>query len=146
MLTPLDAEIVMVKPKWLCETFGFHPMLGFRREKQARSIAHGCAATLMEFANLDPVYLNGWDIDEDLIPKAKSFSEAESVWWKKRYRMPGECWLRPEKPCPFSKVHLLKLNRELSESDDGQTLDSDSIDELSMIHKFCKQSKTHRAE
>src|SRR6266568_3092759 len=45
--TPLDLEVVTVKPRWLCGTFAFHPMLGFRRAKQAASIAHGCASTLM---------------------------------------------------------------------------------------------------
>lgn len=43
---PLDLHVIAVKPKWLCGTFGFHPMLGFRRAKQAASIAHGCASTL----------------------------------------------------------------------------------------------------
>ena len=32
---PLDLHVMNVKPKWLCNTFGFHPMLGFRRKKQA---------------------------------------------------------------------------------------------------------------
>ena len=32
---PLEIEVLVVKPKWLCGTFAFHPMLGFRRELQA---------------------------------------------------------------------------------------------------------------
>src|SRR5438874_2546462 len=41
-----------VKPKWLCGTYGFHPMLGFRRKMQAASIAHGCASTFATIAQL----------------------------------------------------------------------------------------------
>jgi hypothetical protein len=44
--------VVTVKPEWLCSTFGFHPMLGFRRRKQAESIAHGCAMTLATLYSL----------------------------------------------------------------------------------------------
>ena len=50
--TPLDLEVVMVRPKWLCGTFAFHPMLGFRRSKQTASIAHGCATTLVQLGAL----------------------------------------------------------------------------------------------
>src|SRR5207247_1138142 len=49
---PLDLEVVMVRPKWLCGTFAFHPMLGFRRANQAASIAHGCASTLARLGEL----------------------------------------------------------------------------------------------
>ena len=43
---PLDLHVIAAKPQWLCGTFGFHPMLGFQRRKQAASIAHGCASTM----------------------------------------------------------------------------------------------------
>jgi hypothetical protein len=47
----LDAEMMVVMPNCLCSTFGFHPMLGFRRSRQAASIAHGCAATFATIAS-----------------------------------------------------------------------------------------------
>jgi predicted acylesterase/phospholipase RssA len=48
---PLNLDVLAVKPKWLCGTFAFHPMLGFSREKQAESIAHGCASTICAVAD-----------------------------------------------------------------------------------------------
>src|SRR2546429_6669916 len=44
---PLDIKVVTVKPKWLVSLFEFHSYLGFKRERQAASIAHGCASTLV---------------------------------------------------------------------------------------------------
>lgn len=49
---PLNLEVVVVKPKWLCSTFAFHSMLGFRRRNQAESIAHGCKSTFERLASL----------------------------------------------------------------------------------------------
>src|SRR5262249_54269306 len=48
---PLSLAVIAVKPKWLCNTFGFHPMIGFRRRYQQQSIAHGCASTLAHLWN-----------------------------------------------------------------------------------------------
>jgi len=47
---PLNLDVLAVKPRWLCGTFAFHPMLGFSRKKQAESIAHGCASTICAVA------------------------------------------------------------------------------------------------
>lgn len=49
---PLNLEVAVVKPQWLCSTFAFHTMLGFRRRDQAASIAHGCAATMKLLAGI----------------------------------------------------------------------------------------------
>jgi predicted acylesterase/phospholipase RssA len=52
---PLNLDVLAVKPQWLCGTFAFHPMLGYSREKQAASIAHGCASTICAVAgHFDP--------------------------------------------------------------------------------------------
>lgn len=52
---PLNLDVLVVKPQWLCGTFAFHPMLGFSRKKQAESIAHGCASTICAVADhFDP--------------------------------------------------------------------------------------------
>jgi predicted acylesterase/phospholipase RssA len=48
---PLNLDVLVVKPQWLCGTFAFHPMLGFSRRKQAESIAHGCASTICVVAD-----------------------------------------------------------------------------------------------
>jgi len=56
---PLNLDVLAVKPRWLCGTFAFHPMLGFSRKKQAESIAHGCASTICAVANhFDPANKN----------------------------------------------------------------------------------------
>jgi len=52
---PLNLDVLVVKPQWLCGTFAFHPMLGFSRKKQTESIAHGCASTICAVADhFDP--------------------------------------------------------------------------------------------
>ena len=65
---PLNIEVVTIKPAWLCGTFAFHPMLGFRRRKQAMSIAHGCASTLLRFKQVDKSYRDEWGVAERWIP------------------------------------------------------------------------------
>jgi len=63
---PLNLEVVAVMPEWLCGTFAFHPMLGFRRADQARSIAHGCKTTLERLYILKkerPEWVAGWRIE-----------------------------------------------------------------------------------
>ncbi|GEM_PF-1016024 len=144
LVEPIDVEVVTVKPKWLCSTFGFHPMLGFRQEKQARSIAHGCAATLVRFASVERNYLEGWQIGGEDLPKATSFPEARTHWESLKSRRPGACWLRPDKTCPFSKAHLEVQNQHLPEGQ--KPLDRHTINELARIHRFCKEPKTHRRE
>ena len=49
---PLWLKVITIKPKWLCKTFAFHSLLGFRQSAQAESIAHGCASTFAHFAGL----------------------------------------------------------------------------------------------
>lgn len=43
---PLNLDVLAVKPRWVCGSFAFHPMLGFSRKRQTESIAHGCASTI----------------------------------------------------------------------------------------------------
>lgn len=73
---PLDLEVVAVKPQWLCGTFAFHPMLGFKRKNQCASIAHGCASTFCELAahfdennrehGCEPAELRKWAIAKEI--------------------------------------------------------------------------------
>ncbi len=147
LIKPLDVEVVTVKPKWLCGTFGFHPMLGFRREKQARNIAHGCAATLLRFASVETNFLQGWNIDNRLLPKSKTFEKAHEAA-KSGKIVKSDCWLRPGIPCPYAKENLNRLNRDLRRagSDSKGLLDEHAIKELSKIRIYCSDRKTHRPD
>ena len=148
-IMPMDVEVVTVKPKWLCGTFGFHPMLGFRRDKQARNIAHGCAATLLRFANVEEEHLIGWNINPDLVPKSKTFGEAHIAWKaakkaRKRKDNKDKCWLRPDHPCPYAADNLKALNRRFDKKDPASQIDAHTLKELANIHEYCRQRKTHR--
>jgi len=115
----LDLEVVAVKPKWLCGTFGFHPMLGFKRWKQAASIAHGCASTfgtMVAHERMNPGRARAWkinldDIDEQaiqLVEKPHSEREPALVEYEPVLNPRGEgkpvgtCWFRKTTLCPFS--------------------------------------------
>jgi predicted acylesterase/phospholipase RssA len=109
--TAINLEIAALKPRWLCGTFAFHPMLGYRRAKQAESIAHGCALTLLKFREYTKeehtdAWLDAWGIDRAELPVATTLDEAQARW-KTRKPKPkqevGDCWLREGK-CPFSKL------------------------------------------
>lgn len=90
----LGIELVAIKPNWLCGTFAIHPMLGFKRKRHIRSIAHGCASTLLELARVrkeqleqgkrdaqkekkepekGPSWLHHWGIAEDRLPEYKTW-------------------------------------------------------------------------
>ena len=105
--TPLDLEVVTVYPKWLCGTFAFHPMLGFRRCNQAESIAHGCASALIELGRQatgddGPARAAAWGLDTSHLPDhAQSFA-ADPFVPVGRPTSKGNCWYRPSVPCPFS--------------------------------------------
>ncbi|HYU29853.1 MAG TPA: patatin-like phospholipase family protein [Gemmatimonadales bacterium] len=132
--TPLDLEVVTVRPKWLCGTFAFHPMLGFRRAKQAASIAHGCATTLAELGALpkDPKtkeWASAWGISLDRLPPV----DAEQL--VPRDHGPNKCWFRPDVDCPFSSVQLA-----------GLKLEEHTAKQLESIYHACGRVETHQAK
>jgi hypothetical protein len=134
--TPLDLEVMAVKPEWLCSTFGFHPMLGFRRERQAMSIAHGCASTLLELARVRPDDRSGtwkaaWAIDESRIPEPAVANRPDEYVPLKVGR--DECWFKPGVTCPFSRTGLSEL---------GLTVQTRR--EVETIYKLCGRHQTHR--
>jgi predicted acylesterase/phospholipase RssA len=153
--TPLlDLHVMAVKPKWLCSTFGFHPMLGFRRARQARSIAHGCASTLgalfqMENTAEGPAWLEAWGA-KDLALDRAAFKPAagqvaagasgvcakdvNSLVLKPQNRTNGQCWFRTGKTCPFSEKGLLQAG-----------VDPKKIPEVSQIYALCGDPATHEA-
>jgi len=146
---PLDLEVVTVKPLWLCGTFAFHPMLGFRRERQARSIAHGCASTLLRFAAVDEKHRDAWLLDRSAVPQDKTFRAARKRWEARQDEKEGLCWLI-SKQCPYSRAELEKI--EIAPPGDSESgmpnykkrkLPKTTIRELEKICEFCKQPLTH---
>jgi len=132
--TPLNVRVLSIKPRWLCNTFAFHPMLGFRKAMQARSIAHGCAATLLAFGDARE-HASAWKLNEDAIPAESSFEDALFSHSRNRSSIrSGKCWLR-DVPCPFSSVELEKL--------ENSPLDKSAKKWLSRIHTSCWDAQTH---
>jgi len=134
--TPLDIEVLVVKPQWLCGTYAFHPMLGFKKQMQAASIAHGCAstfATISRFAT-DPArkaWLALWHVS----PRA--FEEIEHEAFREgaivpRLKEGGRCYFRKDTPCPFSPDELSRSN-----------IPPTTQRELSAIYEACGHSATH---
>jgi len=137
---PVDLHVLAVKPQWLCNTFGFHPMLGFRRRKQAQSIAHGCASTLAEFAAQNPSWVDGWGIgeavgsfDRSTLPKAGDTLLRPQKAGKKT----GECWFRKGIPCPFSRQAVAQLPTE-------KPLPTKTVTEIDKIYQICGEASTHQ--
>lgn len=142
--TPLNIEVVTVKPEWLCGTFAFHPMLGFRRKSQAMSIAHGCASTLLRFKGVDSSFRKGWRINEKYIPVESGIGRAWENWREHRKSRgksaDGDCWLKPGIRCPFSRQSLMEMNANLAR--DNKPL-VQAVDHLATIHKYCVDPSTH---
>jgi len=108
---PLDLHVIAVRPRWLCNTFGFHPMLGFRRRKQAESIAHGCASTISTLygesrKNGGLAWTNAWGVQGlDAVDRRAVTSHFDpnrpALNPRREGKEPGQCWFR-DAPCPFS--------------------------------------------
>jgi len=142
---PLHLKVVAVRPKWLCGTFAFHPMLGFRRREQAASIAHGCASTLHRLAEEPTDHLMAWGAATNRLPGGSAESPREqpagkewawpSKWESLKIRGEGHCWFRPEVQCPFSGKVLR-----------SSPLPENTRDQLGLIYKECGRKRTHRAK
>lgn len=138
----VHVQLLSIKPNRLCGTFAFHPMLGFRRENQARSIAHGCAATLLEVARTlkecGTQRFKDWGIRHDILPEATTWSAAFAQLDRdSSAHRRGRCWLRPDCDCPFSRAYLNRTQPHLP-----ATL----IDAVSKIHDLCRDPHTHLRE
>lgn len=150
---PLNLHVLAVKPNWLCGTFGFHPMLGFRRRKQAQSIAHGCASTLGTLhlgSKRQRKWFTEWsskdlDFSDRALTKVGSRIELHP---QKRNPDSGLCWFRDSSDdrkhiCPFSRAGTDTLNDRLPAA---QRLSAVEIDELHEIYVTCGDAATHRPE
>jgi hypothetical protein len=142
---PLDLHVIAVRPRWLCSTFGFHPMLGFRRRKQAESIAHGCASTLATFyhdreQNGSKEWLKAWgahrldEVDEKAVPP--SDAAQPGLHPQRQGKEHGRCWFRKDARCPFSR-EALDANPDLKER-------TALLAELPKIYEACGRPETHR--
>ncbi len=141
---PLDLEVLTVRPRWLCGTFAFHPMLGFRRLFQARSIAHGCASTLIRLDGYRRIPNrerwagpDGWGVDLERLPKVDRLNGRATFEPQKptNGRAKGSCWFRPELPCPFSR-----------HSQGTSTKDPHTRFALDRIHQQCGLQETHASK
>jgi predicted acylesterase/phospholipase RssA len=151
----VDIQLVSIKPDWLCGAFAFHPMLGFTRERQARSIAHGCATTLLEFAHRSADsrrpefagYTRAWGIPSRAVPAVTNWEQAFARPVSAGSVERGACWLRPAIRCPFSRVALEandeRLARPRSLHSTERPLGATLIREISRIHEMCHQRDTH---
>jgi predicted acylesterase/phospholipase RssA len=144
--TPLNLEVVTVRPNWLCGTFAFHPMLGFRRAKQAASIAHGCATTLTRLATLrgdleTEQWAEAWGINLHTLPiKGTSLVPQDHG--------PGKCWFRAGIDCPFSPQYLAKLKgRAVNKGGlPEDELKQRTAIELKAIYHACGEAATHQGQ
>ena len=146
---PLDMKVVTVIPKWLCGTFAFHGMLGFRYYKQAASIAHGCAMT---FGKLDALqkepYGNGYKMNVHCHGNAFSQGEINSDFLMKSMRdgkkvKPGTCWFRPESCCPFSPEAIQMANARAHAAHQPLPFLEETARVLPMIYEYCGRPETH---
>jgi hypothetical protein len=162
----VDIQLVSVKPDWLCGTFAFHPMLGFRRDNQAKSIAHGCTTTLLEFAErkADPedskfsAYLDAWNVAKGTVPQVTTWEKAFALADNAPPVKEGKCWLRGNVECPFSRKALEERDRVLEQDwkafnaakpgeaprkPKEQPIGAVLVREISRIHECCSKRETH---
>lgn len=165
---PLDIVVGAIKPRWLCGTAAFHPMLGFRRRNQAASIAHGCATTLASLQRLaeDP-QTRGW-VNEGrwgFVPPVPPEDRGRPAAPRKgadeqthlglgidlvpgKPKVKGGCWFRPETVCPFSSAGIAANAQDLEQVKDPpprlETLEGEMQRELPAIYRECGKWSTHR--
>lgn len=128
---PLNLEVAVVKPRWLCGTFAFHPMLGFKRREQARSIAHGCWSTLERVHDMTTRYARWLD----------AWGMTPPAGWRRvpnpRPEHDGDCWYRTGATCPFSDAGIRQSQGATGVKPETRRM-------LTMIYEECGKSHTHR--
>ncbi len=156
---PLNLDVLAVKPRWTCGSFAFHPMLGFSRQKQTASIAHGCASTICAVADhfrpdnhthaVDAEALRSWacgrGIALDQLPARIEPAGAGPLAYGPAKLSPAEqtegaCWFRTADPttgkrptCPF--------HAKSPAANEGE----DVSPELQKIYLACGNASTHEA-
>jgi predicted acylesterase/phospholipase RssA len=154
---PLNLDVLAVKPRWVCGSFAFHPMLGFSRDRQTESIAHGCASTICAVADhfqssrqihaVDSDALRKWAVGRgialDQLPeRERGQTEGPLAYGPAQLtteeQAAGQCWFRQPDPatglrpvCPFHmKSPAAKDGEEVSP-------------ELQKIYFACGNRSTH---
>ena len=157
---PLNLDVLVVKPQWLCGTFAFHPMLGFSRRKQAESIAHGCASTICAVADhfnpannahaVDVASLRQWargrgialhqlpDRVQQGTPGALGFGP---IHLSDDDQKLGFCWFRRADPSS-GKRPVCPFHPENPASTEGEEVSPD----LHNIYLACGRKNTHEAQ
>lgn len=154
---PLNLDVLAVKPKWLCGSFAFHPMLGFTRTKQTESIAHGCASTICAVADhfdpknkahaVDVDLLRSWGRERgialDQLPERMTAEKGGALAFgparlSEAEQAQGFCWFRRvddktgKRPvCPFHPKSPAAAGND------------DISPELLKIYQACGQKRTH---
>ncbi len=156
---PLNLDVLAVKPSWTCGEFAFHPMLGFSRQNQTKSIAHGCASTICAVADhfqpdnqahaVDGDALRKWargrgiaidQLPERTMPNKQGILGFGPAPLSPVEREAGCCWFRREDPktgkrpiCPFHpRSPAASTDQEISP-------------ELQKIYFACGNPETHQA-
>jgi predicted acylesterase/phospholipase RssA len=141
---PLDLHVIAVRPRWLCNTFGFHPMLGFRRKRQAESIAHGCASTIVTLYDESRrhgtrTWMDAWGVRglDDVDVEAVTSHGGSKPGLNPRHegKELGQCWFRKAR-CPFS-LQALALREDVGKR-------RPFVEELAKIYEACGKPETHR--
>jgi predicted acylesterase/phospholipase RssA len=156
---PLNLDVLAVKPQWLCGSFAIHPMLGFSRQKQAESIAHGCASTICAVANhfdprntdhaVDAVSLRQWALGRGValeqLPDRIEKSQGGPLGYgparlSDDEQKQGYCWFRraDEKT---GKRPICSFHPASPASSEGEELGP----ELHKIYLACGRRSTHQA-
>lgn len=156
---PLNLDVLAVKPSWVCGEFAFHPMLGFSRQNQTESIAHGCASTICAVAEhfqpenrahaVDVEALRKWALGRGIalnqLPERTTASPEGVLGFgparlSPEERAEGCCWFRRADPrsgkrpvCPF---HSLSP---------AASADQEISPELQKIYLACGNPDTHKA-
>jgi hypothetical protein len=113
-------------------------MLGFRRRKQAQSIAHGCASTLAQLyaeSKENPAaWTSGWGVrgTGDMDPASITLDKGCITLQPQKDKPAGECWFRKGAPCPFSPTALKSLG-----------LKKRTVEQVAQIYKLCGEAETH---
>jgi hypothetical protein len=111
-------------------------MLGYRRIRQARSIAHGCASTLLELgrrraAKEGEAWFKAWGIDDEALPKP-AIAGKEGEYAPQPRANDHECWFVDGKRCPFSAEAVAEAR-----------LPGATSRELVTIYRECGKVETH---
>jgi predicted acylesterase/phospholipase RssA len=155
---PLNLDVLVVKPKWLCGTFGFHPMLGFRRKAQAASIAHGCASTMQAvYAHFFP-QTRTYEMEDSTkrLDTLRAWAEQRRIAYdtlldkrnadlSREQQARGVCWFRRkgadgiEPLCPFHRAVVLT-----TASGEEQAQRENLASELHEIYLACGRESTDK--